>query len=159
MEPLPAALLEATEASKLERTFGKIPILGWAIAAFMEQTRFQPIQDEYTRVLASRRQEDVLTLWEDESRPIAERLIVILGEEFGWKPPYFMPNDPFSVAFWAHEDGLDDISAIERVEAEWGIELTEDDIEDSFRGDLHRFVRLIKKKSEQGGDGDAEEAV
>jgi hypothetical protein len=76
--------------------------------------------------------------------------MIILEEEFGWKPSAFIPSDPCCVALWAHEDGLDDVSALRRIEREWGIRLSDHDISKIWEIDLHGLVSLIKSRSQSG---------
>jgi hypothetical protein len=149
MNPLPKAPLVATRPSKLEAFFGKIPLLGWTIAHAMQDQRFHPIEKEYKRILMSRDHDEVLAQWVPDQRSDATRLMTLLEEELGWKPPSFIPSDPCLVAFWAHEDGLDDVAAITRIEREWGINFNDEEVATLFNNDLHAFIDLIKTKSQQ----------
>ena len=151
MIPLPKAPLEATTPSKPEAFFGKIPLLGWGIAHAMQDQRFQPIENAYKRLLISRDRDEVLAQWCPEQRSDAVRLMTILEEELGWKPPAFIPTDPCLVAFWAHDDGLDDDAGIERIEHEWGIEFSDEELAKLQDYDLQTFIDLIKNKSQQVG--------
>jgi hypothetical protein len=149
MNPLPKAPLMATTPSKTEAFFGKIPILGWTIAHAMQEQRFHPIENEYIRLLMSRDLEDTIARWTPNQRSDAARLMTILEEELGWKPPSFIPTDPCLVAFWAHKDGLDDIAAIRRIEHEWGIDFSDEEIENLRGFDLQDLISLIQTKSQQ----------
>lgn len=151
MNPLPKAPLEATEPSKCEAFLRKIPFLGWAIAHALEGQRFQPIEQEYKKLLRSRDRDEVLALWSPEQRQDVARLMTLFEEELGWKPPAFIPTDPCLVAFWAHEDGLDNVAAIKRIEHEWGIEFSDRDIAKIPHYDLQSFIALIKTKSQTMG--------
>ena len=147
MNPLSKAPLEATTPSRPEAFFGKIPLLGWAIAHAMQHQRFHPIENAYKQTLTSRGRDEALAEWSPDQRSDAARMMTLLEEEFGWKPPAFIPTDPCLVAFWAHEDGLDDVAAIRRIEHEWGIEFSDEEIAKLQDYDLQAFIALIKTKA------------
>jgi len=149
MNPLPKALLEATTPSRGEVFFRKIPLLGWTIAHAIQEHRFHPIENAYKEILASRGRNETLAEWPADQRSDAARMMTVLEEELGWKPPAFIPADPCLVAFWAHQDGLDDVAAIRRIEHEWGIEFSDGEIAKLQDFDLQAFIALIKRKFEQ----------
>ena len=153
MNPLPKAPLEATTPSRPEAFFGKIPILGWTIAHAMQNQRFHPIESAYKQILTSRDRDEALAEWSPDQRSDAARMMTLLEEELGWKPPTFIPTDPCLVAFWAHEDGLDDVAAIRRIEHEWGIEFSDEELAKLQDYDLQAFIALIKNKSQQAVSG------
>ncbi len=80
-------------------------------------------------------------------------MMTLLEEELGWKPPAFILGDPCLVAFWAHEDGLDDVAAIRRIEHEWGIDFSYEELAKLQDYDLQAFIALIKNKSQQAVSG------
>lgn len=149
MKPLPKAPLEATMPSKTEAFFAKMPVLGWAIAHAFQKQRFRPIEDAYKKLLMSRDRDESLAQWPPEQRSDAAVLMAVLEEELGWTPPRFVPTDPCLVAFWAHEDGLDDLAALKRIEHEWGIELSNEEIASIQDYNLQDFISLLRTKSQQ----------
>ena len=151
MNPLPIKLLQDAEPTEFEKIIGKIPILGWAIARGLEQSRFKPIVREYKRILKERDEVEALALWPTEDLAIVEKLMEILKDEMGWKHPRFIPDDPCYVAFWSHEDALDVVDATMGIEKEWKIEFSEYDEEITKDFTLMQLITLIKQKSQQGG--------
>ena len=75
--------------------------------------------------------------------------MAVLEEELGWEPPVFIPTDPCLVALWAHEDGLDDVAAIKRIEHDWGVQLSKEEIARVQGYDLQNFISLLRTKSQQ----------
>ncbi len=148
MELLPIALLEASSPSKAETFFGKIPFLGWMIARILQDRRFHPISITYKNLLSARDHDVVIEKWHEDERGDAVRLMRILAEELGWRPPQFLPGDPCLVALWAYEDGLDDVAAILRIEDEWGIKFTDEEVAVIYKLKLLDLVQLIKTKSQ-----------
>jgi hypothetical protein len=146
MDPLPKDPLETTAPSKAEALFGKIPLLGWMIARILEARRFHPIEVAYMSQLNARDYDEVIGKWHQDQRADAARLMTILAEEFGWTTPHFMPSDPCLVAFWAHEDGLDYLAAFKRIEDEWGIQFTDEELFDTYKVSLLDLVHLIQTK-------------
>lgn len=149
MDPLPKAPLEATAPSKAEAFFGNIPLLGWMIARTLQDQRFYPIEVAYKSQLNARDYDEVIGEWHQDQRADAARLMSILAEEFGWTPPHFIPSDPCLVAFWAHEDGLDDVAAFKRIEDAWGIQFADEELSDTYKVRLLDLVHLIQTKSQQ----------
>jgi hypothetical protein len=148
MNALPKEPLEATSPSRAESILMKIPFIGWGIAHALEESRFRPIISQYEQILRSREANEVFDSWPSEDSPVAERLMTILEEEFGWNPSLFIPRDPCLVALWAHEDGLDDVSALGRIEREWGIQFSEEDLSKMWALNLQDLVTLIKTRSQ-----------
>ena len=119
----------------------------------MQNQRFHPIESAYKQILTSRDRDEALVEWSPDQRSDAARMMTLLEEELGWKPPTFIPTDPCLVAFWAHEDGLDDVAAIRRIEHEWGIEFSDEELAKLQDYDLQAFIAIIKNKSQQAVSG------
>lgn len=149
MIPLSKDSLEATTPSTLEAFLGKIPFLGWTFAHAIQNNRFHPIVTEFKRVLMSRDRDDANEEWDPGQRSDATRLMRIFEEEMGWEPPTFIPSDPCRVAFWAHADGLDDVAAVQRIEREWGIDFSDEEIAKIWDCELQTFIALIQTKCQQ----------
>jgi hypothetical protein len=144
MKPLVCDALFRTEPSRTERILTRIPILGWPFAATLEQDRFRPIVHEIERQLRER--SDTTSFWGDPGarQDTAKHLRRILADEFGWPNDYFLPDDPFGIVFWAHCDGLDDVSAIQRIEKVYAISLPIPELEHLWQhGTLGEFVDLV----------------
>lgn len=149
MDALPKEILQATTPSRSETVFSKIPFLGWAIAHTLQDQRFQPIEKAYKRLLNSRNGDEALAQWPPDQRADAARLMIILEEELGWKPAHFIPTDPCLVAFWAHEDGLDSVAATARIQDEWKMKFTDQELAKSLDADLQDLITWVKAKANQ----------
>ena len=148
MNSLPISLVEDTKPSKLEKRIGKVPILGWAIASDIEQSRFKPIVKEYKRILKERNEDEALALWPLEDLTMVQRITEILKDQMDWEYPRFIPSDPCCIAFWSHLDPLDAVDATEDIEKEWNIKFSEYDEEASKDFTLMQLIELIKQKSQ-----------
>jgi len=144
MKPLVCDALFATERSQAERILMRIPILGWAFGSALEQDRFRPMVREIERQLLAR--PDTTSFWGAPSprQQAGQRLRPIFADEFGWPNDHFLPEDPFGIVFWAHQDGLDDVSAIQKIEKTFNVSLPIPALEGLWRhGTLGDFIELL----------------
>ena len=123
-----------------------IPIIGWIFGAALGRERFAPVVQRYEGTLKQRDPMLVRDTWKVEEREIVDRLAIIVSEEIGWKYPRFMPTDPLSVVFWAHQDGLDDAAAVQRIEQEFGITMSLEESCSLSRGTMIDLVAAIRAK-------------
>jgi len=158
MNPLPTLHLKETEPSKFERFFERIPIFGTAVAWAFQDRRFRPIERAYTELLRARDHDDTIAQWPEDLRADAIHLMTILEQELGWKPAHFVPDDPCLVAFWAHQDGLDDVCAIQSIETAWGIDLSAAALDGLYDISLLELLHLVKSQSQQGGAANRDNA-
>ena len=121
MKPLVCDALWTTQPSKAERILLRIPFLGWPFAAALEQARFRPMVHSIERQLRERPETSGEWPPNPRQQEICSALRRLIKEEFGWPNDHFIPTDPFGIAFWAHQDGLDDVSAVQRMEQEFGL--------------------------------------
>ena len=61
----------------------------------------------------------------------------------GWPNAYFIPDDPASIVFWAHEDGLDVESAVMEIEEHLGIIITDAEVNAWFSQTLGEVVEFL----------------
>jgi len=111
-----------TQPSKAEELWGKIPVVGWAIAQALYNRRVDPISKAICKQLRERPAPPKNTFGEDPIRSkIGWFVLRSLPKKFGWPNHHFYPDDPIAIAAWAHEDGLDDVSFIDSIEREFGV--------------------------------------
>ncbi len=65
----------------------------------------------------------------EEHQAFAQTVCEIVQKEMGWPNDHFIPEDSAGVVFWAHEDGLDNVTAIMEMEDTFGIVVTDRDLE------------------------------
>jgi len=122
-----------------------LPIIGWTFAAMLEQARFQPIVRSIEQQLCER--PDTSQLWgaDPDRQRISSAIRKIAQEECGWPNDRFIPADPLDIVLWGHKDGLDNVSAVMRIEKEFGFSLPDSDSErPRWGGTLGELVdRLI----------------
>ena len=132
--------LEATEiaeintsATKAERFWRRIPVLGWGIANILWAERTRPIVEKIERQLKSRPEPDS-SLWGVDAAKVtlAHSVCRIVADEMSWPNARFVPDDPADVLLWAHQDGLDVEAAIMELEHYLGIKLEEAEVEAWF---------------------------
>ena len=123
MKPLACDAFWTTQPSNTERCLMWLPIIGWTFAAMLEQARFHPIVRSIEQQLRDR--PDTSQLWGADPRRqrVSSAIRKIAEEECGWPNDRFIPADPFDIVFWGHTDGLDDVSAVMRIEKEFGLNL------------------------------------
>jgi hypothetical protein len=119
------------------------------LASALEQSRFRPLVQDIERQLLERT--DTSGLWGPGPRrqKASASLCTLIMEELGWPNDRFMPEDPSGVAFWAHRDGLDGVTALMRLEREFEVHFPDEEWERLCRhGTLGELVdRLIERAS------------
>ncbi len=144
MKPLVCDALWTTQPSKTERRLMWLPFIGWAFAAALVQARFRPMVRSIEQQLRER--PDTSELWgsEPRRRELSSAVRTLIEEEFGWPNDHFIPDDPFGIACWGHEDGLDAVSAVTRIKKEFGFHQPDSEWERLwFHGTLGEFVDHI----------------
>jgi acyl carrier protein len=129
----------------MEKLLMWLPIIGWTVAAALEKARFRPMVRTIDQQLRER--PDTSEQWGSDPRrqEISATVRSLIAEELGWPNDHFIPDDPFGIAFWGHQDGLDDVSAAMRIEKQFGFRLPDSEWERFWcHGTLGEFVdRLI----------------
>ncbi len=127
MEPLVCSALWSTQPSKTERCLMWLPLVGWEFAATLERARFRPMVRSIEQQLRER--PDTSELWGSDRQQVSAAIRKIAMEELGWPNDHFIPADPCSIVFWGHNDGLDDVSAVMRIERHFGCDLSDSESE------------------------------
>lgn len=146
MKPLACDALTTTHPTRAEKALSWIPILGWTLASALEQRRFRPIVQDIERQLLDR--PDTSGLWGPDPRrqKASAALRRLIMEELGWPNDRFIPEDPPGVVFWAHRDGLDGVTALTRLEREFGVQFPDEEWERLCRhGTLGELVDSLIK--------------
>ena len=145
MKPLACDAFWTTQPSKTERCLMWLPIIGWTLAAMIEQARFHPMVRSIEQQLRDR--PDTSQFWGADPRRqrVSSAIRKIAEKECGWPNDHFIPADPLDLVFWGHKDGLDDVSAVMRIEKEFGFDLPDSESERRrWQGTLGELVdRLI----------------
>jgi hypothetical protein len=104
---VPLYMPDTTKTDR-EWAWTRVPIFGWQIADLMWLHRMKPIVKSIeTQLLGRSRPSDSIWGTDDLRIHIARVVCKAAMEEMGWPNDHFIPMDPGSVVFWAHEDGLD----------------------------------------------------
>lgn len=147
LPPLPRLDTAILEGTRFDRTLEQIPVVGWIWADLRWKSRANPIVREIHALLANRSTVTVSIFGDDPSlRETAATMANIAAQEIGWPNDRFLPDDPLATVLWAHEDGLDDMAAIQSIEEEFGIVLPMDWIESEWSGTWGDFVNAIHRK-------------
>lgn len=144
MKPLVCDALWTTQPSSAERILLWIPFLGWPFAASLQDERFRPLVRCIEQQLLGR--PDTSELWPTDPlrQKLSSALRRLIKEEFGWPNDHFIPADPFGIALWAHQDGLDDVSAVRRIEQEFGYQMPDSEWERFWcHGTLGEFLDIL----------------
>jgi len=138
-----------TSATKAERFWNHIPLLGWTLANVMWGERTGPIVKKIERQLKSRSELES-ALWGVSAAKIALARFVckVAAEEMGWPNDYFIPDDPAGVVFWAHEDGLDVEAAVMEIEEHLDIKLEDAEVEAWFNQTLGEVVDFLWQRQQ-----------
>lgn len=123
-----------------------IPLLGWCFGAALQRERYRPVVQLYEQILSSRDQQLVIDTWEEEDRDFYKEIARIIGAEIGWEYPWFLPDDPLEVVFWAHQDGLDGTIATKQLEQKFEIKLSDEECRLLCHARMFDLVQNIKKK-------------
>ena len=143
--------LEAKEIAKIDSSATKaemfwryIPFLGWMLASGMWSERTRPIVEKIEHQLKNRSEPEG-RLWGASAakEALAHFVCKVAAKAMGWPNPYFIPEDPAGVVFWAHQDGLDVESAVMEIEEHLGIELEDEEIEAWFNQTLGEVVEFL----------------
>jgi hypothetical protein len=144
---LPRLDTATLDGTRFDRTLERIPVLGWTWADLRWKSRASSIIREIHTLLANRSIETVALFGDDPSlRDTAATLATIAAREIGWPNDRFLPDDPLATVLWAHEDGLDDMAAIQSIETTIGIELPLEWVESQWSGPWGDFVNAIHRK-------------
>ncbi len=146
IKPLEDEQIAAVDASatKAERFWMYVPILGWAFAQFLWNERTRPIVKNIKHQLQSRAKPEPLVWGENAERvSLAQYVCAVAKKEMGWPNDYFIPNDPAGIVFWAHDDGLDVEAAVTDIEKHLGIKLNNDEVEAWFSQTLGEVVAFL----------------
>ena len=146
MKPLVCEALCTTQPSRTEKWLMWLPIIGWTFAAALEQARFRPMVRTIEQQLRER--PDTSEHWGADPRrqEIAAAVRSLIAEELGWPNDHFIPEDPFGIAFWGHQQGCEDVQTIMRIEEHFSFRFPDSEWERFWRhGTLGEFVeRLIR---------------
>lgn len=146
LQPLEAKEIADIDASatKVERLWKRVPVLGWTIAGMMWVERTRPIVKKIEGQLKARPKPDN-AIWGDNAAKVAlaHSVCKIAAEEMGWPNDHFVPDDPAGVVFWAHEDGLDVESAVLEIEQGLGIRLKDAEVEAWFYQTLGEVIESL----------------
>ena len=144
--PLEAKEISDIDASatKAEQFWNHIPLLGWTLAKIMWGERTYPIVKKIKCQLKSRCEPEG-ALWGANAAKIelARFVCRVAAEEMGWPNDYFIPDDPASIVFWAHEDGLDVTFAVMEIEHHLDIKLENAEVEAWFDQTLGEVVEFL----------------
>jgi hypothetical protein len=129
MLPLVCDGFWTTQPSRTEKCLEWLPIIGWALAAWLERERFGPMVRSIEQQL--RQRPDTAELWGTALRrqQVSAAIRKIAAEECGWPNDHFIPADPLAIVLWGHKDGLDSVSAVTRLEKELGVTLPDEGTE------------------------------
>jgi len=64
---------------------------------------------------------------------LAQAVCAAAKQEMGWPSDYFIPDDPFDIVFWPHEDALDQMCAVLDIEERLEI-VIDDAVAESWAG-------------------------
>jgi len=157
LQPLPRLDTEMLEGTRFDRLLERIPIVGWIWADVRWRLRAFPLIREVHTRLAIRPTETLSLFGEAPSlQHTAATLATIAAQVIGWPSDRFLPDDPLATILWAHEDGLDDTSAILAMENEFGVELPMAWLETMWTGSWGDFVNAIHRKRFPCGFGSAD---
>ena len=146
LQPLEAKEIPDIDASatKAERLWKHLPVLGWIVGARMWSERTRPIRKKIEDQLKARPKPDN-AIWADNAAKLAlaHSVCKIAAEEMGWLNDHFIPDDPAGVVFWAHEDGLDVECAVLEIEQCLGIKLEDAEVEAWFYQILGEVIEFL----------------
>lgn len=151
MKPLVCDALWTTRPSKAERWLKGFPIIGWAFASALEQARFRPMVRSIECQLRER--SDTAGQWgsDPKRREVSTSFRRLIAEEFGWPNDHFVPGDPFGIACWGHRDGMDNVSAVMRIEKEFCFQQPDFEWERLWlHGTLGEFVDQLMANDSNG---------
>lgn len=125
------------------------PPIGW----LLNQTRWQhwarPVRQQYEAALRDRPVIPADTWGNPEQQAIADLLLAIIDDNFGWPNTRFVPWDPVAVAMWAYEDGLDDTAAISDIEKAFLVTFTDEKWLEYYQKTLFDLVDGIHERSKR----------
>ena len=135
--------IEANE-TRAEKFWKRIPILGRTIAVSLWDARVHPIVEQVNSQLRQRAPIEEDEWGSDPARLEAAKFISLVAQrQIGWVNDRFSPLDPVSIVFWAHEDGLDDIAALQEIESEFDIKIEDSHITEIWQLNLSEFVNWV----------------
>lgn len=115
--------------SKLELIAWRIPVLGWFVAATLENRRIRPGVLAILEQLG-RRGEMPDQIWPDARRAdIAKRIIKCCTAACSWEHPRFAPYDPFEIMIEWRTGDLCEVEAIMNIEEEFSMKLDDQTVE------------------------------
>ncbi len=125
-----------------------LPLIGWECAATLERARFAPLVRSIEEQLLERSHTSGLWGADTRRQRVSSTVRKIAREELGWPNDHFIPGDPCAIVFWGHKDGLDDVSAVMRIEKELDVDLSDAESERLMRhGTLGELVdRLLAEE-------------
>lgn len=111
--------------SRLENWCTWVPIFGWLVAAVLSRSRCYGIESSIEQQLRLR-DEIPDEVWPDaEERAIARRIAQISMTEIDWPNDHFIPGDPFEIMVALRTGDLCELSAMVRIEEEFGVDLAQ----------------------------------
>jgi len=146
--PLSALGWSVRLPSQRERFWSKIPIVGLLVEAPLSGRRFEESGEMIRSQLVTRGGDFNPTVWGGTSRrqELARHVCQSLAKAIGWPHANFLPEDPFVMLCWPHQDGLDDLDFKFRLEGYLKRDISREEFDSFLDMSLGQVVdRLLEK--------------
>lgn len=144
-EPLVAPeVLAGNPASLTQGPWRGIPIIGAVIAARQWSEHYAPTIARIGDALRARPQPPDELWGESPARlRLARWLCATIAARIHWPNDHFIPDDPCSVLFWAHVDGMDETRLLNAIEAGLSVKFGRGEIETWMNLTLGELVDVL----------------